>query len=287
MKKKLLILGLVLSTMATGCFKRDTMEDITIYTSVYPIEYIAEQLYGNNSTINSIYPNGIIVDKYTLSDKQLEDYSKADLFIFNGLSTEKDYIKPMFQSNRNLKIIDATSSIEYSNRMEEIWLDPSNFLMIASNIKSGFDEYITNQYLKNEIEENYKNLKIEVSSLDAKIQTMIEKATDKRIVVTSNLFKYLEKYNFEVISLDENETNIDKNIAIVNKMISDGSLKYIYGIKNEDINDTVHNLIEGKEIKILEIHSLSNLDNSERNSKKDYLSIMNENVELLKEQLYD
>lgn len=287
MKKKLLILGLVLSAITTGCFKRDTMEDITIYTSVYPIEYIAEQLYGKNSTINSIYPNGIIVDKYTLSDKQLEDYSKSDLFIFNGLSTEKDYIKPMFQSNRNLKIIDATSSIEYSNRMEEIWLDPSNFLMIASNIKSGFDEYITNQYLKSEIEDNYKQLKIEVSSLDAKIQTMIEKAKDKRIVVTNNLFKYLEKYNFEVISLDENETNLDKNIAIVNKMISDGSLKYIYGIKNEDLNDTVNSMLEGKEIKILEIHPLSNLDNSERNSKKDYLSIMNENVELLKEQLYD
>lgn len=287
MKKRLLILSLIFGIMTTGCFKRDTMEDITIYTSVYPVEYITEQLYGENSTINSIYPNGIIVDKYTLTDKQLEDYSKANLFIFNGLSVEKDYIKPMFQYNKGLKIIDATSSIEYSNRMEEIWLDPSNFLMIASNIKSGFDEYVTNQYIKSEIEENYKQLKIEISSLDAKIQTMIEKAQDKRIVVASNLFKYLEKYNFEVISLDENETNLDKNIAIVKKMINDGSLKYIYGIKNEGVNDTINNLIAGKDIKILEIHSLSNLDNSERNSKKDYLSIMNENVELLKEQLYD
>ena len=287
MKKIILILSFILIFATTGCFKRDTMEDITIYTSVYPIEYITQQLYGKNSTVNSIYPNGIIVDKYTLTDKQLEDYSKSNLFIFNGLSIEKDYIKPMFEYNKNLKIIDATASIEYSNRMEEIWLDPSNFLMIASNIKKGFDEYITNQYLKNEVEENYKQLKIEVSSLDAKIQTMIEKAKDKRIVVTDNLFKYLEKYNFEVISLDENETNIDKNIATVNKMINDGSLKYIYSIKNEDINDTVKNMIEGKNIKILEIHSLSNLDNSEITSKKDYLSIMSENVELFKEQLYD
>lgn len=286
MKKKLLLLCLLIIFVTTGCFKRDTMEDINIYTSVYPIEYIAQELYGEHSTINSIYPNGIIVDKYTLTEMQLEEYGKSDLFIFNGLSNEKDYIKPMFQSNKKLKIIDASASIEYVNRIEEIWLDPSNFLMIAQNIKTGFDEYITNQYLKNEIETNYKQLKINVSSLDAKIQMMIENVNDKRIVTTSNLFKYLEKYNFVVISLDENETNLDKNISIVKNMINDGDLKYIYSIKNEDVNKTITSIIEGTDVKLLEFHTISNLSDEERNSKKDYLTIMNENVELLKQQLY-
>lgn len=287
MKKKLLLLCLSLVLITTGCFKRDTMEDINIYTSVYPIEYIASELYGEHSTINSIYPNGIIVDKYTLTEVQLEEYGKSDLFIFNGLSNEKDYIKPMFEANKNLKIIDASASIEYTNRIEEIWLDPSNFLMIAQNIKTGFDEYITNQYLKSEIEKNYKQLKIDISSLDAKMQMMIEEAEDKRIVVTSNLFKYLEKYNFEVISLDENETNLDRNITIVKNMIKDGSLKYIYSIKNEDISENITSIIEGTEIKILEFHPIANLSDEERNSKKDYLTIMNDNVELLKQQLYE
>ena len=286
MKKKLLILFLLLIFITTGCFKRDTMEDINIYTSVYPIEYIVQELYGDHSTINSIYPNGIIVDKYTLTEMQLQEYSKTDLFIFNGLSNEKDYIKPMFKSNKRLKIIDASASIEYTNKLEEIWLDPSNFLMIAQNIKTGFDEYITNQYLKSEIEENYKQLKIDISSLDAKIQMMIEDAEDKRIVVTNNLFKYLEKYNFEVISLDKNETNLDRNIAIAKNMVKEGSLKYIYSIKNEDENENITSIIEGTDIKLLEFHNLANLSDEERNSKKNYLTIMNENVELLKQQLY-
>lgn len=288
MKKKILLLFCLLITfVTTGCFKRDNMEDIDIYTSVYPIEYIVNELYGEHSTINSIYPNGIIIDKYNLTEDQLEEYSKTDLFIFNGLSNEKDYIKPMFESNKNLKIIDSSTSIEYTNRIEEIWIDPSNFLMIAQNIKTGFDEYIDNQYLKSEIEENYNQLKIDVSSLDAKMQMMIEDVEDKRIVVSSNLFKYLEKYNFEVISLDENETNLDKNVAIVKNMINDGSLKYIYSIKNEDINNNISSMIEGTTIKLLEFHTLSNLSDEERNSKKDYLTIMNDNIELLKQQLYE
>ena len=263
------------------------MEDITIYTSVYPIEYIVNKLYGEHAEINSIYPDGIIVDKYTLTEKQLEDYGKSDLFIFNGLSVEKDYIKPMFESNKNLKIIDASASIEYTNRVEEIWLDPSNFLMIAQNIRAGFNEYITNQYLKNEIDENYKQLKIDVSGLDAKIQTMIEKAPNKTILVSSDLFKYLEKYNFNVISLDASGTTLDKNLATAKELISSGEIKYIYTIKNENVNETVNNLINETKIEKLVFHNLANLDESEHDDKKDYLSIMNENVELLRQELYE
>ena len=287
MKKLLLSLTIFLSLITTGCFKRDTMEDITIYTSVYPIEYIVHKLYGQHAEINSIYPDGIIVDKYTLTEKQLEDYGKSDLFIFNGLSIEKNYIKPMFSANRHLKIIDASASIEYTNRIEEIWLDPSNFLMIAQNIRTGFNEYITNQYLKNEIDENYKQLKIDVSSLDAKIQTMIEKAQNKTIVVSSNLFKYLEKYNFNVISLDEKETTLDKNLAMAKELISKGEIKYIYTIKNENVNGTITNLINETKIEKLVFHNLANLDEAEHDDKKDYLTIMNENVELLRQELYE
>lgn len=287
MKKFLLILSIFLIVLTTGCFKRDSMEDISIYTSVYPIEYIVNRLYGKNAEVNSIYPDGIIVDKYTLTDKQLEDYGKSELFIFNGLSVEKNYIKPMFESNRNLKIIDASASIEYTNRMEEIWLDPSNFLMIAQNIRAGFEEYITNQYLISEIEANYEQLKIDVSSLDAKIQTMIEKAPSKTILVSNNLFKYLEKYDFEVISLDESQSTFDKNLARAKELITSGEIKYIYTIKNETVSETITSFISETQLETLEFHNLANLDENEHKEKKDYLSIMNENVELLKQELYE
>ena len=69
MKKLSLILITCLTLFLTGCIKRDSMEDITIYTSVYPIEYITNRLYGENSEIYSIYPNGVFADVYTLNEK--------------------------------------------------------------------------------------------------------------------------------------------------------------------------------------------------------------------------
>ena len=57
---KLLAIILLLGVITTGCFKRDDMEDISIITTVYPLEYVVNQLYGNNSVVNSIYPDVLI-----------------------------------------------------------------------------------------------------------------------------------------------------------------------------------------------------------------------------------
>lgn len=287
--KKIYKLGLViLSILAlTGCFKRDNMEGIDIYTTVYPIEYITRRLYGENSNIHSIYPDGIIVDNYTLTDKQIKDYSKSSLFIFNALSKEKDYVIPMFNYNKNIKIIDASLTMTYDYGIEELWLNPSNFLMMTQNIRMGFKNYINNHYLKNEIDENYEKLYVEVSNLDASLKQLPENATNNVIVVGNDVFKFLEKYNFNVISLEENENLTDKTIANVKNLIDNGTITYIFLKQHEEANETIKKLIEGTNVQLVELHTITNLTESERAANVDYISLMQENIEKLKNELYD
>lgn len=286
MKKIVGIACFLLCLFTTGCIKRDSMEDITIYTTVYPIEYITYRLYGKNSTIRSIYPDGVMSSVYSLNDKQIKDYSDSDLFIFNGLSNEKDYLKPMLKYNSDLKIIDSTLSMEYSSYQDELWIDPSNALMIARNIKTGFNEYINNHYLKSDIEKNYDDLKVDLSNLSAKLNLVSSSSTDSTIVVSNDMLKFLEKYGYNVISLEENDNLNEKIINEVKNRISNGSTKHIFVIKNEDINQTVQSIIDETKVEKLEFHSLSNISETERNTKKDYISIMNDNISLLKQELY-
>ena len=136
MKKKILILFMA-CLLLCGC-KKDSFEDINIYTTAYPFRYVVEALYGEHSEISSIYPAEIDIENYTLTDKQVESYSKkADLYIFNGLNKERDYVIPMVKNNKNLKIINATLTMDYENSQNDLWLSPSNLLMIAQNIKNG------------------------------------------------------------------------------------------------------------------------------------------------------
>lgn len=284
MMKKVLF-SIACCFLLTGCIKRDSMEDITIYTSVYPIEYITYRLYGENSTVTSIYPDGVIPSVYSLNDKQIKDYSKSDLFIFNGLSDEKKYLEPMLKYNRDLKIIDSTLSMEFTNRYEELWLDPDNALMLARNIKTGFNEYINDHYLKNQIEKNYENLKLDLSNLSAKLKLVSSSSSDSTIIVSNNLFKFLEKYGFDVISLDDSVSS-SKNIEEARKRIQNGKTKYLFVIKDEDIDSSVQALIDETNVERLEFHNLASINDTERNGKKDYISIMHENINLLKQELY-
>ena len=99
---KLLLIPLLL---LTGCtiFKRDNMENINIITSIYPLEYSIDYLYGNSSIINSIYPDDINTDEYELTDKQLKDNSSKDLFVYMGLMKDSDIAVELINRNKNLK----------------------------------------------------------------------------------------------------------------------------------------------------------------------------------------
>lgn len=285
--KKFCCLLLIL-ILSTGCLKRDEFENITIYTSNYPIQYITERLYGENSTITSIYPNGVDIDSYKLNDKQIKDYSSGNLFIFNGLiDQEKNYVIQMFDQNKRLKIIDSTLSMEYSNDINELWLNPTNFLMISQNIKAGLEEYISNHYIIEGIQKNYEDLKLEISEIDANLKLMGESSTDKLIVTSSDLFKFLEKYGIEVVSLEENENLNEKIVNDVISYIKSGKIKYIYLKQGEKPNNTIQKIIDETGVKTLNIYNLSTITDEQENNKQDYIYLMNENINLFKQELYD
>ncbi len=284
MKKLIPVLFLVF--LLTGCFKKDSLDGIEIYTTVYPIEYITNKLYGEHSKITSIFPDDVNINTYELTTKQIKDYSKGNMYIFDGLSKEKDYVSAMFKNNKNLMIIDAASTMEFSYSEEELWLDPSNFLMMALNIKDGLSEYIENHYLKNEIEENYKNLKVEISNIDARLKLLSEGANNATIIVDKNSFSFLTKYGFKVISLEEGITLTDKIVADARLAIETESVNYVFTTNKDNLNSTVTGLVNDYKLEVLELKTIANLTDEERENNDDYISLFNENIEQLKNELY-
>ena len=289
MKKliKLSILGLFVLVLSSGCFKRDNLEGIEIVTTAYPYEYVTNLLYGEHSLVNSIYPDGTDISTYALNDKQIKDYSNKELFIYNGLSDDKDIALELLDYNHEMMIIDATSGMETTYGEEELWLNPSNLLMITQNIKIGLNEYITNNYLKKEIDEAYEEIKITLSELDAEIKLTAENATRKTIVVNNDALKFLEKYGFTVISLDDTTTPVtEKTISDVKAMIQNQTVRHIILLDKTENSDSLNQLIVDTGITTLTFKRLDNISDTERDNKEDYISLMNDNIDLLKSELY-
>ena len=116
---------------------------------------------------------------------------------------------------------------------------------------------------------------------------MAENANDKNIVVSSDLFKFLEKYNLKVYSLEENENLTDKTKEEVKKLINNGQIKYIFVRNDEEINSTIQSIIDETNVEVLYLHTLTNLKEEERKNNDDYISIMNDNLDLLKQEVYE
>ena len=286
MKKiKFVILSIIIFSL-TGCFNKSNMDNADVKVSVYPIEYITERLYGKYSKIKSIYPDDMDED-YIVNDKLLNDYSSTNLFIFNGNNdNENDYVYKMFTTNKKLKIIDSTSSLNYNNKIEELWLDPMNFLTMANNIKKGLKEYINEAYIRKEIDDNFDTLKIDLIQLEADYRETASRANSKTIIVGDDVFSYLSKYGMNIISLEESKKYSKKNYVSTEKLIKNGQVKYIYIKKGQKINNNIKQLKEKYNIEIIELNIMNTLSSEDKKNGKDYISIMHDNLELLKQELY-
>ena len=228
--KKILLclLSMFILLSVTGC-RQDDMEDIDIIVTNYPNEYIVSQLYGKHSNISSIYPDGVDIDNYKITNKRKKDISKKALFVYTGLiEKERKIAVDLLDINGGLKIIDTSYVLETQNSIEELWLNPSYLLMMAKNVELGLNEYISSSYLKKEIKEND-----------------------------------------------------------VKTLIDSGQINYIYKFKDDKNSTRIESLItEYPNLKITELHKIDNITDKERDDKEDYISLMNKNLELIKQELY-
>ena len=283
---KIAFLGIAILFTTTGC-KSDDMEDIEIVTTNYPNEYIIERLYGDHAKVSNIYPDGIDVSDYKFTNKQKRDFASKDLFIYTGLiDRERSLAVDLLDYNKDLKIIDSSYVLDNDYNMEEVWLDPSFMLMMSQNVRLGLKEYIENNYLKEEIDKNYEELKVDISELDADIRLAVESAPYKTIVATDNNYKFLEKYGVKVYIL--NDDTSEKDLVEINDLVENGDITKIFSYEDIKNINNVQNLINTypNNLEIINSNRIIVLDDEQRETETDYLTLMNQNLDNIREELY-
>lgn len=287
MKKfKLFTIVIISLTMLSGCFKRDNLDDISIYTTTYPIEYLTNFIYGYNSNIKSIYPKGTNVREYTLTDKLIKEYASADMLIYNGETKEKNIAASFMNKNKRLKIIDVSKGLTIKRDEEELWLCPSNYLMLAQNIKNELLEYTSSTLLKQEIIENYDKLKLIISSYDAELKVIAESSSNPTIIAGNDVFKFLEKYGFKVLSIEDNDLSDAKELSEAKNNIKNKLNSYVFTLNTDAETENVKN-IETEGAIVASIQSMINLSDEEYKDGYDYEQMMDNFIETIKTEVYN
>lgn len=278
MKRKLLLSSLLLMILfsITGCFNNDDLEGSKITTTTYPVEYLISRLYGEKSTITSIYPNDTIIADYDLTDKQIKTFAKeTDLFIYNGLTKEKEITKSLLNKNKKIQIIDVSYGIKYHYGVEELWLNPNNFLMLANTVKSDLIDISANKYVGEDIEKKYEELEEDLSILDNEIRSIAEsaiKSNSHTIVIADDSFGFLAEYGFEIVNIS-NENNITSTIK--NKF-KNKTYKHILVRDKNNAKDAIKDIVDNYGATLIEVDTMETLSDDQRKNNDNYLSIMNE-----------
>lgn len=283
--KKVLIILLSL-VLLTGCFGTNEETTKIAYTTYYPLEYVTTYLYGKFATVKSIYPNGTDPASYELTDKQKTIYAKACAFIYAGVSSEVKLAADFINSNPSINIVDGTKGVSFTDDISELWLDPSNYLMIARNIKSTLIDYTSSLYDEEKISNLYNELKVGISEIDVELTMMGKNASRNNIFVTDNVFNFLKKYNINVISVDSKNESNTRSYNEAKTLISKGDIKYAFTIKGKTLDSEIETFIKNNNLEIVEIDPMYTLSEEQRKDGHDYISIMNDNITKFKTELF-
>lgn len=276
MKKKIfsILMLFIIIFSISGCDVGNSRDNIKVTTTVYPIEYLIYRLYGENCTISSIYPNESDINSYELTKKQEKEYAKnTEIFVYNGLTNEKEIAKTFISKNKDIQIIDVTYGIKGSNGIESFWLSPNNYLMLASTVKNDLKDILNNKYTGEEIDKKYLELQEDLSLLDAELRTIGKNAVNTNnniLTIADPAFGFLSEYGYQIIDVSE-EGHITSNVK--NKF-KDSTYKYILVSDEKQIPDYIKDIVDNYGTKIITVNVMNTLTDSERKANDNYLTIM-------------
>ncbi|MCT2535939.1 zinc ABC transporter substrate-binding protein [Aquibacillus koreensis] len=321
MKKSIILCISFFIILLAGCNQasstnQDTEKPI-IYTTIYPIQYIVDQLAGETVETVSIYPPGTDAHSYEPSAKNMTDIAKGDAFIYLGSNLEafSDTIANALNGeNTNLIEVglheelfedlsdsqghgdDHDESHDHGSHEDDvhddghahgdhdphIWLDPIRMITLASIVKAELNELLPEQEMK--INDNFHALEKELQQLDSNFQDVLADKEQKKILVSHAAYGYWEqRYGLEQIAVKgvaaNNEPSQQELVRIMDQA-KQYNLNYMIFEQNisEKVAKNIQNEIGASS---LFIHNLAVLTDEDIKNSEDYFSLMEKNIEVI------
>ncbi|WP_099220914.1 metal ABC transporter substrate-binding protein [Listeria costaricensis] len=298
------------SSSDSGTASKDKSDKINVYTTVYPLQYLAEQIGGDKVSVKSVYPPGSDAHSYEPTQKDMMNIADSDLFFYIGLGMEgfvdsaKDSLK-----NENVRFVatadkldlpkdpDAAFEEEDSDHADEeehgdinphVWLDPVYMEQMATIVKDQLTKEMPSA--KEEFEKNYQKVEADLKELDASYRDMAEHAKRKDFVTAHAAYSYWEtEYGLNQIPIAGISTDDEpsqKKLQQIVDTINEKNIPYI--MLEQNTNSKIADVIQQEtNTKTLTLHNLETLTQKDIDQNRDYMSIMKDNLQALTTALND
>lgn len=178
---------------------------------------------------------------------------------------------------------DGHDGHNHGNVDPHVWLDPVLSIEMAENIKNELTKKQPEQ--KEVFEKNFAALKTDLQKIDENFKKVTEEADQKAFIVSHKAYGYwANRYGLEQIGIaglsSTNEPS-QKQLTEIIEIAKEKNIKYV--IYEQNVTPKVAKVIETEiGAKTLRLHNLASLTEEDYKAKKDYVALMNENIETMK-----
>lgn len=279
---------------------------LSVYTTVYPLQYFTERIGGAYVDVETIYPPGADEHTFEPTQKDMIKLADSDLFFYIGLGLE-GFVENAKKTlkNEHVTMVATADSLElpkddhaheeehddqetHGDVNPHVWLDPIYSKEMAAVILQQLEEKLP-QYKEN-FKENYQNLAGELDELNQQYDKTISSAKHKNIIVTHAAFGYWEhRYGIEQISISGLSTSNEPTQKGLEKIISLADREGLHYILFEQNVQSKLGKIVQKEIgaRALPVHNLAILTEENIKNKETYFTLMEKNLKTLETALND
>ncbi|MFC5602344.1 metal ABC transporter solute-binding protein, Zn/Mn family [Sporosarcina koreensis] len=315
-KKSLILLALIMTLLISACGNKEDKSKtevgnkgkLTVYTTVYPLQYFTERIGGEFVEVKSIYPAGADEHSFDPTQKDMIALSDADVFFYIGLGLE-GFVESAQKTlkNEHVEFIATADSIskakleeghdEHEDEHEEhdhahgqfdphVWISPVLSIDLATSIKETLISKMPDQ--KEAFEKNFDLLEDDLMELDERFKEMADKAETKTYFVSHAAFGYIAKeYGLNQVAiagLNSQSEPSQKQLANIVELAKDENVQYV--LFEQNVSSKLTEVV-GKEIgaQSLMLHNLGVLTQKDIQNDETYFTLMEHNLHVFEQAL--
>jgi zinc transport system substrate-binding protein len=305
--KRFFALFTVLILVFVGCGSESAVKNesgkLNVIATIFPLFDFARNIAGSESLadIRMLIPPATEIHDFEPTPKDIIAIEKCDVFIYVGGESDEwveKILENISSKTEIIKVIDCVEVLdeEFKDGMqgeaeeeiapdEHVWTSPLNAELICNKIADGFckkDAENSNIYRKNLSEYSEK-----LTALDADFENITENSSRKLLIFADRfpLRYFTERYKLDYFAAfpgcsDETEPNMKTVKFLIDKVKSEKIPVILHmELSSPKMAETI---AKDTGAMILQLNSCHNLTKKEFDEGASYLSLMQENVEVLK-----
>lgn len=280
--------------------EEEEKDHLTVYTTLYPLAFLASELGGEMVVAESIIPAGSDSHSFEPTSRQMVEIAESDLFIFNDQVSES-YAKSMMDAleNEAVKFLEGSKGLDkisfthshdhddhdhsHGDSDPHVWISPKLMNDLAKNILVELVRLMPEK--QTYFNDNFDLLNNRLIELDEKFRTELADFLNRTILVTHAAYGYWERdFNLEQIAitgLSASEEPSQRQLVNLLTFVEDSELNYL--LFDQNIQPRVADVIQKEaDLDSLVIHNLEVLTEADIEAGEDYFTLMERNLEVLK-----